>query len=202
MAPRKKTRPYHHGDLRETLIAAAAEIIEQGGMASFTLRECARRAGVSHAAPANHFASTEDLLAEVAARGFERFVAALDKAADAEAVQSADQRLMAMGRAYIAFARANPGVYGLMFRNARAFARSEHLMRASAAAWNQLHEMVMQVTGENRDATRHKAAHVWAVVHGVASLLIDGRLPGGDPERLIAISVASIPAAIKAVGSG
>lgn len=200
MATRKKTRPYHHGDLRETLISAATDIIDAGGVTSFTLRECARRAGVSHAAPANHFASAEDLLAEVAARGFERFVSCLDQAAG-EAGPGPEQRLMAMGRAYVAFARGNPGVYGLMFRNARAFAKSEHLMQASAAAWNQLHGLVMQVTGESREATRHKAAHVWALVHGVASLLIDGRLPG-DPEQLIGLSVGSVPAAIKAVGSG
>ncbi|MGL4590545.1 MAG: TetR/AcrR family transcriptional regulator, partial [Aestuariivirga sp.] len=99
MARKTRPRPYHHGDLREALIASATEMIEEGGPSSFTLRECARRTGVSHAAPKNHFATAEDLIAEVAARGFEHFVAALAKAADSSVDQSPDARLTAMCRA-------------------------------------------------------------------------------------------------------
>lgn len=201
MAARKKVRPYHHGDLRETLVKAAVESIEEGGVASFTLRECARRAGVSHAAPANHFATADELLAEVAARGFDRFVHQLAIAADGEAEQSPARRLMAMGRAYVAFARANPGVYGLMFRTSAPLPKTAHLENSASAAWNQLHETVMLVTGEDRDATRHKAAHVWALVHGIASLLIDGRLQGSDPEALAAMSVSTLPQTLKSIGS-
>ena len=67
-------KPYHHGDLYETLVNAGTELLKDKGLEHFTLRECARRAGVSHAAPKNHFASVEDLLCEIAARGFEQFV--------------------------------------------------------------------------------------------------------------------------------
>src|SRR5262245_30775541 len=106
---------YHHGDLREALVTAATALLEEQGLSGFTLRQCARRAGVSHAAPAHHFAAADDLLAEIAARGFERFVARLGKAAD-QVEGPPLARLEAMGHAYVAFAIANPAVYGLMFR--------------------------------------------------------------------------------------
>jgi AcrR family transcriptional regulator len=201
MARKAKSRPYHHGDLREALIASATEMIEEGGPSSFTLRECARRAGVSHAAPKNHFATAEDLIAEVAARGFEQFVAALAQAADCSADQSPDARLTAMCRAYVDFARSHRGVYGLMFRERSGFAKSEHLRTAARAAWEQLHRSVAAVTGPGRGDTDAKAAHVWSLVHGIASLTIDRRFPEIiDPDAVIATSVASLPAAIRSVG--
>ncbi len=203
MARKAKSRPYHHGDLREALIASATEMIEEGGLSSFTLRECARRAGVSHAAPKNHFATAEDLIAEVAARGFEHFVAALAQAADRSADQSPDMRLTAMCRAYVDFARSHRGVYGLMFRARSGFAKSEHLRAAARAAWQQLHHAVGAVTGPDRRDTDAKAAHVWSLVHGIASLTIDRRFPDIiDTETVIATSIASLPAAIRSVGPG
>lgn len=176
--PRKsKPKAFHHGDLREALVAAGIAIVEKDGPAAFTLRECARRAGVSHAAPKNHFASAEDLIAEIAARGFEAFHAELATAADA-AGPSADLRLIAMGRAYVAFAMAHPGVYGLMFRRPRAdLAQSTRLKQTAQAAWMQLATAVAAVTGPDSKNIDVKAAQVWAQVHGIASLLLDKRLP-------------------------
>ena len=75
---KKTTKAYHHGDLREALIKAGRAILEKDGVEALTLRACARKAGVSHAAPQHHFASINDLLAEIAATGFEDFVKALD----------------------------------------------------------------------------------------------------------------------------
>ena len=199
--PKKKQKPYHHGDLYETLVKAGTELLTEEGPEKFTLRECARRAGVSHAAPKNHFASVEDLLSEIAARGFDQFVAALDREADSDLSQSPADRLIAMGRAYVAFARANPAVYLMMFRHAQAFAKSEHLQRASHAAWMQLETAVAAVLGPGRDDVAPRAAHVWALVHGIASLIIDRRLhPSIDTEIVIAHSLASLPAAIRGLG--
>lgn len=198
---KKVPRPYHHGDLREALVAAGTELIEDDGVMAFTLRECARRAGVSHAAPKNHFATAEDLLAEIAARGFERFVSALGTAADRASDQSPDSRLIAMGQAYARFARAHPGVYGLMFRRPRHTAASPHLDQAAKAGWDQLHEAVKAVIGEDRKDAAIKSAHVWSLVHGIASLMIDRRLPPAiDSDQLIRQSLASLPAAIRTVG--
>ncbi|WP_119390859.1 TetR/AcrR family transcriptional regulator [Taklimakanibacter lacteus] len=177
MPARKRPKTYHHGDLREALVTAAVALLEEKGLASFTLRECARRAGVSHAAPAHHFATAADLLAEIAARGFERFVAALGKAADA-ADASPAARLAAMGQAYVGFALANPAVYGLMFRAGAGPLQSPHLKTAASAAWQQLCDSVAAVLGpERRDEVTAKAAVVWALVHGTATLLLDRKLP-------------------------
>ena len=201
MKRKPEPKPYHHGDLYETLVKAGTELLREEGLEHFTLRECARRAGVSHAAPKNHFASVEDLLCEIAARGFDQFVAELNAAADRDPTHSADGRLIAMGRAYVAFARVNPAIYLLMFRHARAFTKSAHLQAASHAAWVQLETGVAAVIGPERGDVLSRAAHVWALVHGIASLIIDRRLPGPiDFEQVIAQSLASLPAAIRGVG--
>ena len=202
MKRKPEPKPYHHGDLYETLVKAGTELLREEGLENFTLRECARRAGVSHAAPKNHFASVEDLLCEIAARGFDQFVAELDAAADSDPAHSTDGRLIAMGRAYVAFARVNPAIYLLMFRHAQAFTKSDHLQAASHAAWVQLETGVAAVIGPKRDDVLSRAAHVWALVHGIASLIIDRRLPGPiDFEQVIAQSLASLPAAIRGVGT-
>lgn len=202
MTVKRARKPYHHGDLREGLVEAGTALIEEAGLDAFTLRECARRAGVSHAAPKNHFATAEDLLAEIAARGFDRFVAALDEAADAEPVQSPDVRLIAMGRAYVGFARANPGVYGLMFRSTRDVPKSEHLKASSTAAWMQLVREVTQVIGPSRSDAAARSFHVWGLVHGIASLIIDRRLPQPvDVDDMIVQCLASLPGAIRGVGA-
>lgn len=199
MPARKRPKSYHHGDLRETLVAAATALLEEQGLSGFTLRQCARRAGVSHAAPAHHFATADDLLAEIAARGFERFVTALGKAAD-HAAGSHLVKLEAMGRAYVAFALANPAVYGLMFRMGARSLRSLHLQSASLAAWQQLCDAVAAVLGQKRqDEVTAKASAVWALVHGTATLLLDCKLPPGaaqskDPAAAI---LASLPGLLR-----
>jgi AcrR family transcriptional regulator len=184
MPARKRSKTYHHGDLREALIAAAVGLLEEKGLSGFTLRQCARRAGVSHAAPAHHFATAADLLAEIAARGYERFVAALGRAAD-EADVSPLARLQAMGRAYVAFALANPAVYGLMFRSGAGSLQSPHLRTASTAAWQQLCDAVAAVLGtQHQNEVIAKASAVWALVHGTATLMLDRKLPPRTAENI------------------
>lgn len=202
MARKAKPKPYHHGDLYETLVKAGTDLLIEQGLQNFTLRECARRAGVSHAAPKNHFASVEDLLCEIAARGFDTFVADLDAEADAGATQTPDERLIAMGRAYVAFARANPAIYHLMFRESQSFTKTEHLRQAATAAWTQLEAAVAAVIGSGRNDAKPRAAHVWALVHGIASLIIDRRLPPPiDADLVIEQSLSSLPAAIRGLGA-
>ena len=169
---KKTAKSYHHGDLREALIAAGRAILEEEGAAALTLRACARRAGVSHAAPQHHFATVADLLAEIAASGFEDFVSALDKGAAREVTPAA--KLTAMGRSYVTFAQARPAIYQLMFA-APAPVRSERLQKAMMAAWSQLVDGVTAAAGpENVNA---KATLVWSTVHGFAMLTIIHRLP-------------------------
>jgi AcrR family transcriptional regulator len=172
--PRAK-KPYHHGDLREQLIAAGEAALAELSFADVTLREIARRAGVSHAAPKHHFPTLGHLLAEIAARGFERFVAALAEAADRQAQDAAEARLVAMARRYIRFAMENPAVYGLMFGKSGLCVRTPHLADASRAAWQQLLGGVTPLVGEEQATAA--ATLVFSTVHGYSMLRLEGRHP-------------------------
>src|SRR5437660_10821355 len=119
MARAKAEKPYHHGELREALVAAGRKLLEEQGLRGFTLRECARRAGVSHAAPAHHFASIDDLLAEIATRGYRELIAVMEAEAR-RAGAEATARLVGQGVGYMAFAAAHPAPFQLTFnREAR-----------------------------------------------------------------------------------
>ncbi len=171
-AGRDGGRPYHHGDLPAALLEAALQILERDGIAGLTLRAVARRAGVSHMAPAHHFGDLGGLLSELAALGFRRFGGALGEAAGPD-------RLDAMGEAYVAFARANPALFLLMFRSERldparpsladALARASTLLTQAAGGF---------VAGEEQPTLAQvaDAVRAWSMVHGFAMLLLDGRL--------------------------
>jgi AcrR family transcriptional regulator len=181
--PKKPKKPYHHGDLADGLVAAAEQALSELPLEQVTLREIARRAGVSHAAPKHHFGSLGVLLAEVAARGHDRFVAALGEAADKSPNQSARARLAAMGHAYIGFATTQPAVYGLMFGKKEALEFTPRLVAAMTAAWTQLETEVQNIVGTTR--ATETAAYVWSTVHGLAMLIIDRRLPPHVDKQVI-----------------
>src|SRR5258708_20037121 len=110
MGRAKAEKPFHHGELGEALIAAGRKLLEEKGLRSFTLRECARRAQVSHAAPAHHFASIDDLLAEIATRGYHDLTAAMT-AEGRPSGGDAPARLVAQGLANMPFPAANPAPF-------------------------------------------------------------------------------------------
>ena len=169
---RDSTRPYHHGDLPASLLEAALVILEQDGIAGLTLRAVARRAGVSHMAPAHHFGDLGGLLSELAALGFRRFAAALGEAAGQD-------RLDAMGEAYVAFARANPALFQFMFRSERLDPTRSALAEALARAGSLLTQAAGGfVAGQGQPTLAQVAASVraWSMVHGFAMLLLDRRL--------------------------
>ena len=130
----KKTT-YHRPGLREDLVAAGRTLLEEKGLRGFTLRECARRADVSHAAPAHHFASINDLLAEIATRGFGELKATVEaEAAKAEASGGgAAGQLVGRGMGYMAFAAAHPMMFRLMFNRETEDFATPHLDRMLAA---------------------------------------------------------------------
>ncbi len=107
-------RGYHHGNLREALIQSALQLIAQKGPGGFTIAEAARLAGVSPAAPYRHFRDRDELVADVALRGFERFAAALERAWN-DGRPDPINAVQAMGKAYLAFARDEPAYYAAMF---------------------------------------------------------------------------------------
>jgi len=166
---------YHHGRLREALIAAGRGLIEQRGLQGFTLRECARRARVSHAAPAHHFHSVGDLLAEIAAQGFDDLAAAMDAAAKKE--RDPGRRLIALGRAYVAFALSNKAVFQLMFNRGARSNDNVRLKTAGKAAYARLTEGIDGMIAQGSPANRQAMADLaWVSVHGFAMLALGGEL--------------------------
>lgn len=170
------TQTYHHGALRPALLAAAEAILDKDGIDGLTLRAAARQAGVSHAAPSHHFGDITGLLTALAASGFVRLREALEEELSAAEPHGSVQ---ALARRYVAFARAHPGVFLLMFRSERLDWSSEALSSAGLAAFAYLTpERPKHVAETPSDAfeTLVLASTRWSLIHGLATLLIDGRL--------------------------
>lgn len=169
---------YHHGDLRAALLLSGEAELEEAGIEGFSLRRVAKRAGVSHAAPAHHFGDAGGLLTALAAEGFRLF---LETQAETEAEADADPRsqLVAAGLGYVRFARAHPALFRLMFSSMRLDFQNAELMRMSEAAYMHLVEQVQLVLGRNPLAGNDDREHVtgmWSVVHGLADLMVAQRL--------------------------
>jgi AcrR family transcriptional regulator len=173
-------RPYHHGDLKTVLLREAEAILETEGIPGLTLRAISRRAGVSHAAPNNHFGDLTGLLSELAAVGFVRFGEALSRAMTA-AGEDPQSRMKAMGTAYVGFARAHPGLFSLMFRSELLDASRQALRDGITAARGAL-----RAAASARAPTKSltplqlaaQATALWSLVHGFSVLMLDGRLEG------------------------
>jgi AcrR family transcriptional regulator len=170
--------PYHHGDLKRAQIDAALDQLAYGGAGSIGLRELARRVGVSTAAPYRHFKSREALLAAVAAEGFARLEATLAAARD-QVPQP--ERLAAMGRAYVRFALGSPALFRLMFSADIDKTAHADLRRAADRAFAPLTAAAAQ---ESRVAAFETAVGAWALVHGLAQLLIEQQVLAEAPEDI------------------
>ena len=189
-------RSYHHGNLREALIRAALELIAAKGPAGFTFAEAARSAGVSPAAPYRHFRDRDALMADVAARGFELFEAALSRAwkdGKPDPLTAFEQ----VGRAYLAFARAEPAYYSAMFEAGLPMDLDPALREAGDRAFAVLRNASETLCGllppGSRPPALMMALHVWALSHGIASLFGRGdaarrKLPMA-PEELLEAGV-------------
>ena len=178
---RSGPRGYHHGNLKEALIRAALELIAQKGPAGFTFAEAARWAGVSPAAPYRHFRDRDELLIDVARRGFDQFEAVLARAWDAgrpDAFTALDR----MGKAYLQFARSEPAYYSAMFEAGIPPEASPELRgaaeRAFAVLRTAIERLVATMPVRNRPPVLMMTLHIWALSHGIASLF--GR---GDAAR-------------------
>ena len=194
-------RSYHHGDLRNALIKAALVQLEKGGTEALSLRGLAERVGVSRTAPYRHFAGKDALLAAVAASGFARFAEALRAAKG----RNAGKRLAALGRAYFAFSRQNPGLIRLMFGPREGPDRSPELVAASGEAYGALYGAVCAVLEEEGlplDRAHVASLAAWSLVHGLSHLMLDQALhpsaAGGLSEEALvnAITDAGAPLAV------
>ncbi|MET9028566.1 WHG domain-containing protein [Nocardia sp. NPDC004168] len=173
---------YHHGDLRAALLTAAAERIAADGVDALSLRNLARHAGVSHAAPAHHFGDRAGLLTALATEGFELLAEQLAQA-------GSDFREVAV--AYIRFAREHPGHFDVMFRHSLLHAENETLRAARERSGSALRSGVSSIQpshSQDRQLSTRLAA--WSLVHGFASLWREGALHNSalatdsDPEIL------------------
>jgi AcrR family transcriptional regulator len=188
---------YHHGALHEALLKAAETVLERDGLLGLTLRAVAREAGVSHAAPTHHFGDLTGLLSELAAIGFRQFNAAMAAAGSSHPLGM--EKALAKAKAYVGYARAHPGMYGLMFRSERLDMTRPSLHEAAHAAFAGLagaigasrHE---HIAAEALSLDQAAAiARAWSQVHGFTMLLLDGRLTdilhrlpeGTDAETLL-----------------
>jgi AcrR family transcriptional regulator len=171
-------KPYHHGDLRHALLRAAEAELALLGIEAFSLRQVARRAGVSHAAPSHHFGDANGLLTALAAEGYRQFLSA-QATREAQADPSPRGQLVAAGLGYVDFALSRPALFKLLFGSARPDYANPDLHAAAEAAYRHLSQQVQAAGG--RSAT--DLAAVWAVAHGLADLLAAGRLReiGGLP---------------------
>jgi AcrR family transcriptional regulator len=191
-----KSRGYHHGNLKEALIRAALELIAQKGPAGFTFAEAARWAGVSPAAPYRHYRDRDELLSDVAKRGFDQFEQALTRAWN-DGKPAPSEAFDRLGKAYLEFARKEPAYYSAMFEAGIPPDANPELREAGERAFNVLRQatevMVAMMPAKNRPPVMMMALHIWALSHGIASLFGRGdaasrKLPM-TPEELLEAGV-------------
>jgi AcrR family transcriptional regulator len=167
--------PYHHGDLPHALLTCAEELLEEEGLKAVSLRAVARRAGVSHAAPKNHYASLPGLLSALAAAGFERLKS--EAGAALLGVGGEEARLAVLGRTYVNFALHHPGLFSLMFRSELLDPDSAILRQASGGMMDLLANACGDTGGAKLSIdTAERMALAWSQVHGLAVLLLEGQL--------------------------
>ena len=175
----RRVKPYHHGNLREILLESALRLIAEMGPRGFTLRELARRAGVSHNAPYRHFHDRDDLMAAVATQGYRELTHVMRRAATAD-IDPLD-RLKQAGLAYIAFALRRPEHFAVMFDGPVSL-NTERPGSSEAAkeAFTTLVSFVQSCQEAGRFPPGDPQSFTllaWSMVHGVSKLAITGRLP-------------------------
>jgi AcrR family transcriptional regulator len=184
---RSSVQPYHHGDLRAALLQRAAEQLQAGTVADLSLRGLARELGVSHAAPSRHFPDRQSFLAALARLGWQRLdadLAAADPGRDADL----RSRVLALGRAYVRFATAEPALLELVFAR-KGSGEAVHDEPAGVSGPDGV-VLDAQLRGEVRDGDPAAlAGALWAALHGVAALSVSGALADADVDGLLVQTV-------------
>lgn len=190
-------KPYHHGDLREALLAAGDQVLAEHGFKGFTARECARRAGVSHAAPKHHFGSAGGFLTQIAARGFKRLTCTLRESL--AGANNLDEEFAATTTAYLAFAEANPEHFRIMFRCDLVDEMDETLHKAAEETYTELTNVILRQRNEPEvtpgtlsgrlplDTLIEDILIGWAHIHGIAHLRLEHQLNMIPPQSWQAI---------------
>lgn len=186
---------YHHGDLRRALLEALEQIVAERGVEGVSLRETARRAGVSHSAPAHHFGDLDGMLNAMAAEGFEELGSAMAEAitaVGAEGDAPAPDYLRALGTAYLHFATDHPAHYDVMFRRSKTQDWEEYQQTpagiGAVSTFGPLAVIIGRLIEEgviDAENGRYAATMLWGMCHGIATLWIDGRLQGFYEDHTI-----------------
>jgi AcrR family transcriptional regulator len=185
---------YHHGDLRAALVRAAMELLEDGGESALSLRAVARRAGVSPAAPYRHYADREALVSAVAAVGYRELA---ERLAAAHPSPSTPDQLARVATAYVQFALERPALFRMMFTEPCDRDNDERV--AATAAVSQYLRAIVERSFPQADAEALATA-IWALVHGLAFLHLDGKLDAPTPSVVADRVTVAIQALLTATG--
>ncbi len=180
-----RKRRYHHGDLGHALLAAVRTLIERDGPSGFSISEACRMAGVSTAAPYKHFKGKDDILRSLVMQGFEELGEAMTRARDADP-GPAPRRIAAMGRAYVAFGLANPGLFRLVFGTKDRLKGAEDA-ELHACGHDCFSVLIEEVAGHlgplaGPEAAKRLSVMLWTFVHGAASLAMEGDYEAAEVE--------------------
>ena len=167
----KRSVSYHHGDLRDALVRAARTILEKQGLAALSLRGVARVVGVSPAAPYHHFPDKQALLDAVAAQGFDALTAAMEKRMAKKTDPTA--RLDASGVGYVTFALENPALFRLMFGNGEQQPSANARLREARDRAYAVLQAAVAATSADGAADPFACLRLWALVHGIATLILE-----------------------------
>jgi AcrR family transcriptional regulator len=185
---------YHHGDLRAALVRAAMELLDERGESELSLRSVARRAGVSPAAPYRHYADREALVSAVAAVGYRELA---ERLAAAHPSPSTPEQLASVAVAYVQFALERPALFRIMFGEPCDRDSDERVAATAAVAVYVRAIVERSFPQADSDAL---ATAVWALVHGLAFLYLDGKLDAATPSIVADRVTAAIKALLTATG--
>jgi len=186
---KKKVPPYHHGNLKKALLEASVDLIGTAGVSAFTLREVARRAGVSHNAPYRHFHDKDDLLNAVAAEGFDNLTQSM--ARSAASGRTALEKLRLSGRGYVDFALRFPQHFLVIFESPRPEKVNPESRMAGERAFGALTRCIEECQKEGSlpgTDTIRLALLAWSLVHGIAKLASNGRFPFSRTKDVLAFT--------------
>lgn len=192
----KKRKAYHHGDLRRALVEAALDVLEKEGIEALSLRNVARKIGVSQAAPYAHFKNKHALLEAIASTGFD--LLAEDMKKFEQKAHDLRGTLTAYGTAYVCFAVDHPALFKLMFGPELTQRESDEFLFKSAKSYEMILDISRDLLGAKSNTEKKVSLHAmyaWSFVHGLANLLVDGKL---DSELAEAGSAAALAQAIMA----
>ena len=185
------SKMYHHGDLKAALLKAGEKVLAEKGLKGFTLRACARYAGVSHAAPAHHYKDVTGLLTAIAAQGFDRLTESMSQSMTAmpeEERQKPGSYVHAIGRGYLKFALQNPHHFRLMFQSEGINCQSPVYESASKQAFNLLLKTIndfhLVENALEEDIPKVDLVMLWSIIQGLADLYLGEQLMLESEEEL------------------